>query len=126
MPKPKVLVVDDEDTLTFLLESELEAEGFQVQCAGDGDEAIELIRSKSEQGDKFDVILLDIKMPKVGGFEVLKFVKSETPETKVIMVTVYHDLENAIQSMRLGASDFVSKPYDLNEILTSINRVLGK
>ncbi len=126
MPKPKVLVVDDEDTLTFLLESELEAEGFQVQCAGDGDVAIELIRSKSEQGDKFDVILLDIKMPKVGGFEVLKFVKSETPETKVIMVTVYHDLENAIQSMRLGASDFVSKPYDLNEILTSINRVLGK
>ncbi len=126
MSKPKVLVVDDEDTLTFLLESELEAEGFQVQCAGDGDVAIELIRSKSEQGDKFDVILLDIKMPKVGGFEVLKFVKSETPETKVIMVTVYHDLENAIQSMRLGASDFVSKPYDLNEILTSINRVLGK
>lgn len=126
MSKPKVLIVDDEDALTFLLESELEAEGFQVQCAGDGDEAIELIRSKSEQGEKFDVILLDIKMPKVGGFEVLKFVKSEAPETKVIMVTVYHDLENAIQSMRLGASDFVSKPYDLNEILTSINRVLGK
>ena len=126
MSKTKVLIVDDEDDLTFLLESELEAEGFQVQCAGDGDEAIELIRSKSELGDKFDVILLDIKMPKVGGFEVLKFVKSEAPETKVIMVTVYHDLENAIQSMRLGASDFVSKPYDLNEILTSINRVLGK
>jgi two-component system, NtrC family, response regulator AtoC len=126
MSKPQVLIVDDEDTLTFLLQSELEAEGFQVQCAGDGDEAIELIRSMSEQGDRFDVILLDIKMPRVGGFEVLKFVKSEAPETKVIMVTVYHDLDNAIQSMRLGASDFVSKPYDLNEILTSINRVLGK
>ncbi len=126
MSKPQILIVDDEDALRFLLSSELEAEEFEVQSVGDGDEAIELIRSKSQQGDRFDVILLDIKMPKVGGFEVLKFVKSEAPETKVIMVTVYHDLENAIQSMRLGASDFVSKPYDLDEILTSINRVLGK
>jgi DNA-binding NtrC family response regulator len=126
MAKTQVLIVDDEDALRFLLSSELEAEEFQVQSAGDGDDAIEMIRSKSEHGERFDVILLDIKMPKVGGFEVLKFVKMKSPETKVIMVTVYHDLENAIQSMRLGASDFVSKPYDLDEIVACINRVLGK
>jgi len=65
-------------------------------------------------------------MPKVDGFEVLKYVKSNVPETKVIMLTAYADVKNAIESLRLGASDFVSKPYDLDDILTSINRALGK
>ncbi len=126
MSKPKVLVVDDEEALRFLLASELEAEAFEVQSAGDGDEAIDLVRRKSEQGDRFDVVLLDIKMPRVDGFEVLKYVKSNIPETKVIMLTAYADVKNAIESLRLGASDFVSKPYDLDDILTSINRALGK
>ena len=126
MAKPKVLVVDDEEALRFLLSSELEAEAFEVQSAGDGDEAIELVRKRIEQGDRFDVVLLDIKMPKVDGFEVLKYVKGSVPETKVIMLTAYADVKNAIESLRLGASDFVSKPYDLDDILTSINRALGK
>lgn len=126
MSKPKILVVDDEEALRFLLASELEAEAFEVQSAGDGDEAIELVQKKSEQGDRFDVVLLDIKMPKVDGFEVLKYVKGNVPETKVIMLTAYADVKNAIESLRLGASDFVSKPYDLDDILTSINRALGK
>ncbi len=126
MSKPKVLVVDDEEALRFLLASELEAEAFEVLSAGDGDEAIDLVRKKSEQGDHFDVVLLDIKMPRVDGFEVLKYVKGNIPETKVIMLTAYADVKNAIESLRLGASDFVSKPYDLDDILTSINRALGK
>jgi DNA-binding NtrC family response regulator len=126
MSKPKVLVVDDEEALRFLLASELEAEAFEVLSAGDGDEAIDLVRKKGEQGDHFDVVLLDIKMPRVDGFEVLKYVKGNVPETKVIMLTAYADVKNAIESLRLGASDFVSKPYDLDDILTSINRALGK
>ena len=126
MSKPKVLVVDDEEALRFLLASELEAEAFEVLSAGDGDEAIDLVRKKSEEGDHFDVVLLDIKMPRVDGFEVLKYVKGNVPETKVIMLTAYADVKNAIESLRLGASDFVSKPYDLDDILTSINRALGK
>ncbi len=124
--KPRVLVVDDEEALRFLLTSELEAESFEVRSAGDGDEAIELVRAMNERGDKFDVVLLDIKMPKVDGFAVLRFVKGKVPETKVIMLTAYADVKNAIESLRLGASDFVSKPYDLDDILTSINRALGK
>ncbi|HUI30454.1 MAG TPA: response regulator [Candidatus Acidoferrales bacterium] len=126
MSKPQILIVDDEDALRFLLASELEAEAFDVQSAGDGDEAIEMIRKKIERREKFDVILLDIKMPRVDGFEVLKFVKGNVPETKVIMLTAYADVKNAIESLRQGASDFVSKPYDLDDILTSINRALGK
>ncbi len=126
MAKPRVLVVDDEEALRFLLASELEAESFGVQSAGDGEEAIEMVRKKIEENEKFDVVLLDIKMPKVDGWEVLRFIKSNVPETKVIMLTAYADVKNAIESLRLGASDFISKPYDLDDVLTSINRALGK
>lgn len=126
MPKQRVLVVDDEESLRFLLASELAAESFEVQTAGDGEEAIEMIRKKIEKSEKFDVVLLDIRMPKLDGWEVLKFIKSNVPETRVIMLTAYADVKNAIEALRLGASDFVSKPYDLDDILTSINRALGK
>ena len=126
MSKQRVLVVDDEESLRFLLASELQAESFEVQTAGDREEAIEVIRKKIEKAEKFDVVLLDIRMPKVDGWEVLKFIKVNVPETRVIMLTAYADVKNAIEALRLGASDFVSKPYDLDDILTSINRALGK
>ncbi len=119
--KSKILVVDDEEALRYLLSSELAAEGYDVETAGDGDEAIESIKQKD-----YDVVLLDIKMPRVDGFEVLKFIKQNKPEIKVIMLTAYADVKNAIEALKLGASDFVSKPYDLEDILTSINRALGK
>ena len=126
MSNLKVLVVDDEDAVRSLVKSLLEAESFVVQSAGDGEEAIELIRSKSEEGDRFDIILLDIKMQKVDGFEVLRFAKASVPETKVIMATAYADVKNAIRSTRLGTSDFIAKPYDLDDILMLIYRVMGK
>ncbi|MFN3135063.1 MAG: sigma-54-dependent transcriptional regulator [Candidatus Kryptonium sp.] len=119
--KSRILVVDDEETLRYLLSSELAAEGYEVETAGDGDEAIESIKQKD-----YDVVLLDIKMPRVDGFEVLRFIKQNKPEIKVIMLTAYADVKNAIEALKLGASDFVSKPYDLEDILTSINRALGK
>ena len=126
MSKVKVLVVDDEGPIRSLLVGELESKSFEVQSAGDGDEAIELVRAKCERDDKFDIILLDIKMPKIDGFEVLRYVKERAPETKVIMVTAYADVRNAVESMRLGAFDFISKPYDLDEILISMKRALGE
>jgi DNA-binding NtrC family response regulator len=119
--KSRVLVVDDEEALRYLLSTELAAEGYEVETASDGDEAIEAIKQKD-----YDVVLLDIKMPRVDGFEVLKFIKQNKPEIKVIMLTAYADVKNAIEALKLGASDFVSKPYDLEDILTSINRALGR
>ncbi len=64
-------------------------------------------------------------MPRVDGFEVLKFIKEKKPDTKVIMLTGFADLKNAIESKKLGAEDFVSKPYDLVDLLTTIERVLS-
>jgi CheY-like chemotaxis protein len=79
--KNSILVVDDEDALRTVLSSELESEGYIVATAGDGDEAISVLQGKS-----FDLVLLDIKMPRVDGFEVLRFIKERYPATKVIML----------------------------------------
>ena len=116
-----ILVVDDEEALRTVLSSELASEGYQVESAGDGDEAISIIEKK-----QFDLVLLDIKMPKVDGFEVLKFIKKSFPAIKVIMLTAFADLKNAIESKKLGAEDFISKPYDLVDLLTTIERVLSE
>jgi CheY-like chemotaxis protein len=117
--KNKILVVDDEEALRTVLASELEGEGYQVTSAADGQEAINILGSLA-----FDLILLDIKMPNVDGFEVLKYVKERHPSTKIIMLTGFADLKNAIESKKLGAEDFVSKPYDLVDLLTTVERVL--
>ncbi len=116
-----VLLVDDEEALRITLAGELTAEGYTVKEAADGDIAIEMVKKED-----FDVVLLDIKMPHVDGFEVLKFVKSQHPETKVIMLTAFGDMQNAIQSLKLGASDFASKPYDFHDLLATISRALAK
>lgn len=126
MADRSILIVDDDEALRFLLEGELRPQGFDVTSAGDGDEAIELLRKKNESGERFTAVLLDISMPKVSGFEVLKFVKETSPETRVIMVTAYADVENAITSMRLGASEIIAKPYDLSELFVTIDRALEK
>ena len=117
--KNRIMVVDDEEALRTVLSSELEGEGYQVASAADGQEAINIL-----QKQEFDLILLDIKMPNVDGFEVLKFVKDRHPKTKVVMLTGFADLKNAIESKKLGAEDFVSKPYDLVDLLTTVERVL--
>jgi CheY-like chemotaxis protein len=115
-----VLVVDDEDALRSVLSTELISEGYTVDTAPDGDDAITILQQKA-----FDLVLLDIKMPRVDGFEVLRFIKQRYPATKVIMLTGFADLKNAIESKKLGAEDFVSKPYDLVDLLTTIERVLS-
>ncbi len=119
--KRKVLVVDDEDALRTVLGSELVSEGYEVGTAADGDDAITEFQKKP-----YDLVLLDIKMPRMNGFEVLRFIKDKNPKTKVIMLTGFADLKNAIESKKLGAEDFVSKPYDLVDLLTTIERVMSE
>jgi DNA-binding NtrC family response regulator len=119
--KSSILVVDDEDALRTVLGGELVSEGYEVRTAADGDEAISELEKST-----FDLVLLDIKMPRLNGFEVLKFIKEKHEKTKVVMLTGFADLKNAIESKKLGADDFVSKPYDLVDLLTTIERVLSE
>jgi DNA-binding NtrC family response regulator len=119
--KSKILVVDDEDALRTALSDELTSKGYNVSTASDGDEAISGL-----QKETFDLVVLDIKMPRVNGFEVLKFVKEKHPETKAVMLAGFADFGNVIDVKKLGAEDFVAKPYDLANLLTTIERVLSE
>jgi two-component system response regulator HydG len=115
-----ILVADDDLTLSNILTDELATAGFAVDRAPDGVVAMDLLKNKG-----YDIALLDINMPTANGFEVLDFIHRNTPSTKVIMITAYADVQNAIKAIRLGASDFVSKPFDIDGLIASINRVLG-
>ncbi len=119
--KRRILVVDDEDALRTVLSAELNSEGYEVGAAADGMEAVSELQKM-----KYDLVLLDIKMPNMNGFEVLKVIKEKHPGTRVIMLTGFADLKNAIESKKLGAEDFVSKPYDLVDLLTTIDRVMSE
>ncbi len=117
-----LLIVDDEESLRTLLEGELVSTGeFAVDMASDGSQAINLVQAKV-----YDVVLLDIRMPRVGGIEVLKFVHEYSPTTQVIILTNYADIKTAIQTIKLGAYDFLAKPYDIDELFNTINRAIER
>jgi DNA-binding NtrC family response regulator len=120
--KYNLLIVDDEEPLRVLLESELaESDEFSVDVAMDGGEAINKIQAKV-----YDVVLLDIRMPRVSGIEVLKFVQEYSPTTQVIILTNYADVKTAIQTIKMGAYDFLAKPYDIDELFNTINRAIER
>ena len=118
--KHRVLVVDDEESITYLLKTELEdLPDFEVDTALNGTEALNLIQTKS-----YEVALLDIKMPRVSGVEVLKNIKECAPSTEVIMLTNVIDVKTAIETTKLGAYDFISKPYDPDQLRATVRRAL--
>jgi len=119
----KILVVEDEASIRRVLTKILleEDEKYQVEEALDGLQALEKIKK-----DDFDLILCDIKMPKLDGIELLEAVKKHKPEVPIIMISGHGDLETAVHSMRLGAFDYISKPPDLNRLLTAVRNALDK
>ncbi len=100
-----ILVVDDESSMRLFLSSVLEGEGYQVTPAGNGKEAAELIRRR-----KFDLIISDVRMPELGGMELLKLVKEQSPETPIVILTAFGSIESAVEAMKLGAADYLTKP----------------
>lgn len=116
-----ILVVDDDDALRMILEDTLSKEGYVVTTAADGDLGIDLFQKKY-----FDLVLLDIMMPTISGFEVLKFIKDNVPSTKVIMLTAYADLKLAVEAKQMGASDFIGKPFMRLDLLNTIKKVLSE
>ncbi|MDP2207935.1 MAG: sigma-54 dependent transcriptional regulator [Bacteroidota bacterium] len=120
--RDKILIVDDEIQLSNLLQAELqETNRYIVDLAFDGVEAINLI-----QNNLYDVILLDIKLPRVGGFEVLQFIQEKSPDSQVIILSRYGDVKTVVQTMKLGAYDFIGKPYDIDELLNVLERAIER
>ncbi|PIW69688.1 MAG: sigma-54-dependent Fis family transcriptional regulator [Ignavibacteriales bacterium CG12_big_fil_rev_8_21_14_0_65_30_8] len=114
-----ILVCDDDETLCYLLKEQLLEEGFAVQTVYDGKDAIESVKSKN-----YDVLLLDLNMKEVSGEEVLKFVTGYTSSLQVIILTAQSDIKKAINCIKLGAYDFISKPYDFEDLILTINRAI--
>ena len=117
----RVLYVDDEDALRELVKSQLEEEGYKVETADDGDTGIAMLGKQP-----FDVVLLDMRMPRVNGIEVLKHIRAKKIPSRVIVLTAVDDLSVAIEAVKNGANDYMTKPYDLAGLISSIQRVLSK
>jgi two-component system response regulator AtoC len=117
----RILIVDDEETFRYMLTSLIEAEGYTANAAADGVQGINAVQAKA-----FDVALLDVKMPKVDGVEVLKFIKEYSPDTEAIMVTAVGDVRIAVDCMKLGAYDYITKPFSTEELLSTIERALER
>ncbi len=114
----KILVVDDDEELRTNLEEILLDNGYLTQTASSGAEALE----KSQTG--FDIILLDVMMPGLTGLEVLTEFKKVVPATKIIMITAFATIDNAVRAIKNGASDYVAKPFMIDNLLITIKRVL--
>ncbi|MGD8779689.1 MAG: response regulator [Ignavibacteria bacterium] len=116
-----ILVVDDDINLCEVLSEELSEIGYNTNYVQSAEEAIGFLRSYS-----VDLILLDLKMPGKDGFWVLNKLNSMGLKVRVIVLTAYADVKSAIDSAKLGAADFISKPYDLDELIITIRKVLQK
>ena len=117
----KILIVEDEDAIRRVLKKVLSEENskYKLDEAANGQEAISLIKSQH-----YDLILCDIKMPKKDGIDVLEFVIGYDSTIPVIMISGHGDLKTAVKAMRLGAFDYIEKPPDLNNLLTSVRSAL--
>jgi len=114
----RLLVVDDEKNQRELLQGFLQKKGYSVQMAENGEQAL-----KWMEGHACEVVLTDHKMPGMDGTELLKAIKKEYPDTWVVMMTAYGTVERAVEAMKLGAYDYLSKPIDLDELLLLLDRL---
>lgn len=120
---PKILIIEDEASIRRVLTKILSEESntYEVEEAEDGLQGLEKIKNND-----YGLVLCDIKMPKMDGVELLEAVKKIKPEVPMVMISGHGDMETAIQAMRLGAFDYISKPPDLNRLLNTVRNALDK
>jgi len=116
-----ILVVDDEEVLRNLLFRILTKEGYLVDTAADGEEAMDKLKEKT-----YHLLLADVKMPRMNGFELLKAVKQDYPKMGVIMMTAYGDSFSVKDSLLLGADEYITKPFKSFEINLIVERALWR
>lgn len=118
MRKYSILIVDDEINVTRLLEKVFLKEGYITYIAGSGNDALNVIECHA-----VDVVITDIKMPGISGIELLKKIKDIDPSIKIIMITAFATIDTAIETLKLGACDYITKPFNLDEILLAVQKV---
>ncbi|MES3037424.1 MAG: sigma-54 dependent transcriptional regulator [Bdellovibrionota bacterium] len=117
--KSKILVVDDEESIREFLEIMLKKENYEVTLAEDGQKAKDLLTKKT-----FDMIISDLQMPHVNGIELLKHVKDSYPDTVFMMITAFGTTETAVDAMKMGAYDYITKPFKIDEVRLNIQNAL--
>ena len=116
---PSILVIEDKDGMRDMLAQTLEAEGYQVDVAPDG-----MVGASKAKEKRYDLVLTDLKLPKLSGLEVLTEIKDNDPEAVVVVMTAYGTVENAVEAMKIGAFDFLTKPFDTDHLTVLIKRAL--
>src|SRR6185312_15603922 len=117
--KSRVLVVDDEESIREFLEIMLRKEGYEVTCAEDGQKALDLIKKKS-----IDLVISDLQMPNMTGIELLRNVRDQYPEMLFMMITAFGTTETAVEAMKMGAYDYITKPFKIDEVRIVIGNAL--
>ncbi len=120
MEKRKALVIDDEQIVLDSVATLLRDEGFDVDVSLSGRKGLDWAIER-----KYDVVLSDIRMPDIGGIRLLRDVKRVYPSLPVIMITGYASVNSAVQAMKLGAADYIEKPFEPEQLIASVNRALG-
>jgi len=120
--KPQMLVVDDERSMREFLEILLTKEGYEVNLAAGGQQACDMLEEKGI----YDLVITDIRMPRVNGLDVLRKAKSVNPDIQVIMITAFASHETAIEAMKMGAYDYITKPFKVDEIRHIVANALEK
>ena len=121
LPRATVIVADDEESMRHFLQRSLQRNGFEVTAVESGDQAIELYEARP-----VDVAVLDLKMPGADGIAVLERIRAADPEALVIIMTAYGTIRSAVDAMRLGAFDYITKPFEIDELLLLIERSLSR
>jgi CheY-like chemotaxis protein len=121
MEKKQVLVVDDEKNIRLTMSQSLELLGMPVKTAVNGEEALQMLREQ-----QFGLVFLDLKMPGMDGLEVLNRIKDKWPKIRVIIITAHGTIQTAVDAMKLGAVDFVQKPFSPSEIREIATRVFER
>ncbi len=121
MSKGKVLVIDDEDIVLKSCHRVLTPEGYDVKTAKTGEDGLKMLEKKP-----FNIALVDIKMPDMDGIEVLRRIKGKWPQTQVIIITGYSTIATAVSTLKLGAYDYIEKPFTPDDILSVVKEALGQ
>lgn len=116
-----ILVVEDDPKMREGLVELLKSEGYNVNSAENGQTGIDAIQKK-----EYDVVLTDLIMPIIGGMDVLKEAKKNSSKTQVILITAYATIENAVEAVKSGASEYITKPFKVNEVKTKIRKVIAE
>lgn len=115
----QILIVDDEENVRRMLTTTFDFDGHHTLCAADGEEALELFHQHQP-----DVVLMDIRMPRLNGIDALEKMHAEHPKIPVVLMTAYAEVETAVEALRYGAFDYIIKPFDLSELKLVIQRAL--